>query len=132
MTDDTPYGKLSRRERQIMDILYRLGDCPAETVRSQLPDPPSYSAARAMLSKLEDKGYVTHYEQDLRYVYKPTVPREQVRRGALSRVVTTFFDGSVSQAVTGLLTGSDEELPPEELDRLAEIIEEARRRQGSE
>lgn len=130
MTDETPYRDLSRRERQIMDILYELGDAPAEAVRSRLPDPPSYSAARAMLAKLEDKGYVSHYEEDLRYVYRPTVPREEARRSAVSRLVTTFFDGSVAQAVTGMLDGSADELPPEELDRLAAIIDTARRRQG--
>jgi predicted transcriptional regulator len=112
-----------------MDILYQLGQAPAEAVRKRLPDPPSYSAARAMLAKLEDKGYVQHTEQDLKYVYSPTVPREEVRQSALTRVVTTFYDGSISQAVTGLLTGGDD-LPEEELERLAAIIDEARERRG--
>jgi BlaI family transcriptional regulator, penicillinase repressor len=132
MPDDSPYSHLSRRERQIMDILYQLGDAPAEAVRTRLPDPPSYSAARAMLAKLEDKGYVTHYEEELRYVYRPTVPREEASHSALSRVVTTFFDGSISQAVTGLLSDSADEILPEELDRLAAIIDAARERRGGD
>ena len=123
----SPYEDLTRRERQIMDILYRLGEAPAEEVRSRLPDPPSYSAARAMLAKLEEKGHVHHVERDLRYVYLPTVPREEVRRSVLTRVVDTFFDGSVTQAVTGLLSASDHNLPREELERLAELIDAARR-----
>jgi predicted transcriptional regulator len=82
-----------------------------------------------MLVKLEEKGHVTHVERDLRYVYLPTVPRDEVRRSVLHRVVDTFFEGSVSQALTGLLSQSDEELPEEELKRLAALIEDARRRQ---
>jgi predicted transcriptional regulator len=130
MAEQSPYEELTRRERQIMDILYRLGEASAEDVRSRLSDPPSYSAARAMLAKLEEKRHVTHVERDLRYIYLPTVPREEVRRSALSRVVQTFFDGSVSQAVTGLLSQSVEELPAEELERLAALIEDARGRKG--
>jgi predicted transcriptional regulator len=129
MAEASPYEELTRRERQIMDIVYRLGEATAEDVRSRLPDPPSYSAARAMLVKLEEKGHVTHVERDLRYVYLPTVPRDEVRRSVLHRVVDTFFEGSVSQALTGLLSQSDEELPEEELKRLAALIEDARRRQ---
>jgi predicted transcriptional regulator len=129
MAEASPYEELTRRERQIMDIVYRLGEATAEDVRSRLPDPPSYSAARAMLVKLEEKGHVTHVERDLRYVYLPTVPRDEVRRSVLHRVVDTFFEGSVSQALTGLLSQSDEELPEEELKRLATLIEDARRRQ---
>lgn len=125
-SDESPYRDLTRRERQIMDILYRLGEASVEDVRSRLPDPPGYSAARAMLAKLEDKGHVTHDEKDLKYVYSPTVPRDEVRRSALSRVVDTFFGGSVAQAVTGLLSQSGEELAPEELKRMAALIEEAR------
>ena len=129
MAEASPYEELTRRERQIMDIVYRLGEATAEDVRSRLPDPPSYSAARAMLVKLEEKGHVTHVERDLRYVYLPTVPRDEVRRSVLHRVVDIFFEGSVSQALTGLLSQSDEELPEEELKRLATLIEDARRRQ---
>ena len=132
MPDESPYEELTRRERQIMDILYRLGEASAEDVRSRLPDPPSYSAARAMLAKLEEKGHVRHVERDLRYIYLPTVPREEVRRSALTRVVQTFFDGSVSQAVTGLLSESDEEIPSAELERLAVLIEDARSRKGGD
>ena len=129
MPDESPYQDLSRRERQIMDILYELGEASAEAVRKRLPDPPSYSAARAMLAKLEDKGHVEHFERDLRYVYVPTVAKSVVRRSAASRLVRTFFGGSVTQAVTGLLDASADALSPEELDRLGRLIDQAKRKQ---
>ncbi|MGH9379582.1 MAG: BlaI/MecI/CopY family transcriptional regulator [Thermoanaerobaculia bacterium] len=122
-----PRNELSRRERQIMDILYELGTATAEQVRSRLPDPPSYSAARAMLARLEEKGHVVHVEEDLRYVYSPTVAKEAARESAIARLVRVFFDGSPAQAVTGLLGMSAEELSEEELDRLRKMIEQARR-----
>lgn len=130
--EESPYRDLSRRQRQILDILYELGEAPAEEVRRRLPDPPSYSAARAMLGKLEDKGYAEHFERDLRYVYVPAVPKAAAQRSALSRVVRTFFGGSVSSAVTGLLDVSRDALSAEELDRLGELIDEAKRRQDAE
>lgn len=121
-----PLNQLSRRERQIMDILFELGEAPAEDVRSRLPDPPSYSAARAMLRKLEEKGMVRHRAEDLRYVYSPTISREEARESAVSRLVRVFYDGSVAQAVNALVDRSASDLSDEELDRLAARIDEAR------
>lgn len=120
--------QLSRRERQIMDILLELGEAPAEDVRIRLPDPPSYSAARAMLRKLEEKGMVRHREESLRYVYAPAISREEARESAVSRLVRVFFDGSAARAVNALVDRSASELSDDELDRLAETIEDARKR----
>jgi BlaI family penicillinase repressor len=116
---------LSRRERQIMDILYERGRASANDVLEALPDPPGYSAVRAMLRVLEQKGHVRHEQDGPRYVFLPTVPRETARERALSRLVRTFFEGSAEGAMAALLDG--EELEPEALDRLAERIAEARR-----
>ena len=116
--------KLSRREREIMNALFALGDrASAEQVRSQLSEPPSYSAVRAMLAKLEAKGYVKHREENFRYVYYPTTPRTTARRSALQELVKVFFDGSPGQTVTALLKNenwSDEELAAlgAEIDRI--------------
>lgn len=120
-------AQLSRRERQIMDILLELGEAPAEEVRTRLPDPPSYSAARAMLRKLEDKGMVRHREESLRYVYAPAISREEARESAVSRLVRVFFDGSAARAVNALVDRSASELSDDELDRLARTIDEARK-----
>jgi predicted transcriptional regulator len=119
--------QLSRRERQILDILYRQGRATAAEVRAELPNPPSYSAARAVLRILEGKGHVRHEEQGLRYVYLPTVPREKARRSAVRHLVETFFHGSAEQAVAALLDASAAKLSTEELDRLAGLIERARK-----
>ena len=94
---------LSRRERQIMDVIYRLGQATAQDVMDNLADPPSYSAVRAMLRILEEKGHVRHEEESLRYVYLPTAPRAAARRSAVRHLVETFFDGSTEQAVAALL-----------------------------
>ena len=123
-------SQLSRRERQIMDILLELGEAPAEEVRTRLPDPPSYSAARAMLRKLEEKGMVRHREQDLRYVYSPAISREEARESAMTRLVRVFFDGSAARAVNALVDRSASELSDEELDRLARAIDDARSRRA--
>lgn len=123
-------SQLSRRERQIMDILLELGEAPAEEVRTRLPDPPSYSAARAMLRKLEEKGMIRHREQDLRYVYSPAISREEARESAITRLVRVFFDGSAARAVNALVDRSASELSDEELDRLARAIEDARARRA--
>ena len=117
------YNKLSRRERQIMDILLELRQATAEEVRSRLPDPPSYSAARAMLAKLEEKGHVQHIERDLRYVYKPAISRSAARRSAVARLVRVFFDRSLADAVRGLLDSSADSLSDEELNRISAQIE---------
>ena len=117
---------LSRRERQIMDVIYREGQATATEVLERLPDPPSYSAVRAMLRVLENKGHVRHVADGTRYVYQPTLPRERAGRPALASVLETFFEGSTEKAVAALLDLSRKGLSEEELDRLSELIEQAR------
>src|SRR3954471_7185615 len=116
---------LSRRERQIMDVIYRRGRATAAEVLEDMPDPPSYSAVRAMLRLLEEKGHVRHEQDGPRYVFLPTVHRDRASRSALTHVVRTFFDGSASDAVAALLNESGK-LTNEELDRLAAMIDRAR------
>jgi BlaI family transcriptional regulator, penicillinase repressor len=124
-------GELSRRERQIMDALFELGEASAEEVRQRLPEPPSYSAVRVMLTRLEKKGYIRHREEGLRYVYVPAVSKARERRSALSRLVQTFFGGSTAEAITALLDTA-EDLSDEELDRLAATIEETKEKRKEE
>ena len=126
MTRQT-HNDLSRRERQIVDILYAQGRATAAEVQSALPDPPSYSAVRAMLRILEDKGHVRHEQDGPRYVYVPTVARDNAKRSALRHMLQTFFDGSAEQAISALLDDSSTRLSDRELDRLARIIDQARR-----
>jgi len=121
------HQQLSRRERQIMDALYRLGRATAAEVLAAIPDPPSYSAVRAHLRTLEEKGHVVHQAEELRYIYVPTMRPEQARRSAVSHLVDTFFGGSVAQAASALLDPKAARLTPDELDRLARLIEEARK-----
>ena len=123
----TNHTDLSRRERQILDILYQRGRATAADVQQALPEPPSYSAVRALLRILEDKGHVRHQQDGPRYVYIPTVARENAKRSALRHVLRTFFDGSAEQAISALLDESSTKLSPAELDRLARLIEDARR-----
>jgi predicted transcriptional regulator len=123
-------AQLRRRERQIMEILLELGEATAEEVRKRLPSPPSYSTARALLARLEEKGAVRHTERDLRYVYSPAISLTQARKSAVSRLVDVFFEGSVAQAVTGMVDLGESDLSREELDALAERIAEARKRRG--
>src|SRR5437762_7182732 len=111
------HQSLSRRERQIMDILYRQGRASASEIHEALPDRPSYSAVRAKLRVLEEKGHVRHQEQALRYVYLPTMTRGTARRSALRHMVSTFFEGSVEEAVAALLDLSAADLSKTELDR---------------
>ena len=118
---------LSRRERQIMDVIYARGAVSVQEVVDQIPDPPSYSAVRAMLRVLEEKGHVKHREDGPRYVYLPTVPRDEASRSALRQLVRTFFDGSAEQAAAALLDMSGSELTEDELDRLSNAIEQARK-----
>ena len=118
---------LSRRERQIMDIIYAQGRATAAEVLERLADPPSYSAVRALLRVLEDKGHLQHEQDGPRYVYKPTVSRTRARQTALERLVHTFFDGSPEQAVAALLDMSAGDLGDEELARLQNLIEQARK-----
>jgi BlaI family penicillinase repressor len=122
----SPNADLGRRERQIMDVVYRLGRASVGDVREHLPDPPSYSAVRAMLNILEDKGHLTHEQDGLRYMYKPTAGRAQVRRSALRHVVQTFFDGSPTNAVAALLEMTDGKLSPSDRERLAKMIAQAK------
>lgn len=118
-------AQLSRRERQIMDVIYRRGRATAAEVLDGLPDPPGYSAVRAMLRLLEEKGHVHHEQDGPRYVFLPTVNRDRARKSALEHVVRTFFDGSVTEAVAALLD-ADAKLSPADLDRLSMMIENAR------
>ena len=118
---------LTRREREIMDILYRRGRATAHEVLADLADPPSYSAVRALLRLLEERGHVRHVEDGPRYVYSPARARGDARRSALAHVVRTFFAGSVEDAVAALVESSRSRLSREELDRLGEIIDRAKR-----
>jgi predicted transcriptional regulator len=118
---------LSRRERQIMDILYQRGKLSAAEVREAMVDAPGYSAVRAMLRILEEKGHVKHQAEGLKYVYAPTVAREKAKRSAVKHLVDTFFADSPAQIVAALLDVSSTRLTREELDRMSEIIEKAKR-----
>lgn len=120
-------ASFSRRERQIMDVVYRLGRATASEVLAELPDPPSYSAVRAHLRVLEEKGHLRHEQDGTRYAYVPTVSRARARRSALDSLVTTFFDGSPAAAAAALLDVSKGELDAADLDRLAALIDEARK-----
>ena len=122
MTTNDP---LSRRERQILDILYAKGTATAADVLAALPDPPSYSAVRALLRILEEKGHARHEAQGSRYLYLPMVPRERARSSALSRIVKTFFDGSAAQAAAALVDSGS--LSDDELAKLSSLIERARK-----
>lgn len=119
------HHQLSRRERQIMDIVYRLGEATAAEVMENLPDPPSYSAVRALLRILEEKSHLRHRQEGPRYVYMPTVPVDAAKQSALKHVLSTFFEGSVSQAVAALLDLSRDDLSDAELARLARLIDQA-------
>ncbi len=120
-------SELGRRERQIMDVLYRLGRASVAEVREELPDPPTYSAVRGMLRLLEEKGYATHIRDGLRYIYLPTADTAQVRKSALQHVVETFFGGSAESAVAALLDLPETRLSAEERARLLSAIRKARR-----
>jgi predicted transcriptional regulator len=119
-------AQLSRRERQVMDIVYRTGKATVSEVLDALPDPPTYSAVRALLRILETKGHLAHRQDGPRYVYHPTVPREAASETALERLLTTFFGGSVERTVATLLDLEAEKLSDEELDRLAELVAAAK------
>jgi predicted transcriptional regulator len=127
MTKKPKLSAFSRRERQIMDILYKLERASVGQVLSKLADKLSYSTVRAQLRVLEEKGHVRHEEHGLRYVYVPAVPRDVARRSALRHLVETFFDGSTEKVVAALLGGEVARISPEELDRLARLIAKARK-----
>ena len=117
----------SRRERQIMEILYRRGKASASEVRAAMPDAPSYSAVRAMLHVLEEKGHVKHVAEGLKYTYVPVVTADKARRSAVKHLLDTFFSDSPEQVVAALLDISSQRLTREELDRMAELIEKAKK-----
>lgn len=123
-----PGMELSRRERQIMDVLYARGKATVAEVMRELPDPPSYSAVRATLRILEEKGHVDHEQDGPRYVYTPRVETDRARRAAVQHLVTTFFQGSEEEAVMTLLKMSDAELTEAEMERIRARIREARRK----
>jgi predicted transcriptional regulator len=118
--------RLSRREREIMAVLYRMGRATAGEVRAALDGTPADSTVRTQLRVLEDKGHVRHEEVGLRYVYMPTVPRHAARRSALKNLVETFYDGSTAKVVAALL-GGDADVSDDELERIAELVRKARR-----
>jgi BlaI family penicillinase repressor len=118
---------LSRRERQILDALYKAGRATAAEVRQAMPQAPSYSAVRTLLRILEDKGHVRHEQDGTRYVYTPTVTRERAKRSALRHVLNTFFEGSATQAILALLDEDSKRLSAEDWDRLTAMIERARK-----
>ena len=124
MADGT--GGLSRRERQIMDVVYRLGEATVADVREAMTDAPSYSTVRALMRVLTDKGELTHTTDGPRYVYRPTTPREEASASALERVLSTFFDGSPSQAMAALMDLSSDQLTDDELDELETLVRKAR------
>ena len=115
-------GRVSRRERQVMEILFRKGRATAEEVLEELPDPPSYSAVRALLATLEQKELVIHEKESRRYVYLPAVPEKKAKRTALKQLLTTFFEGSPEKLVASLLDPRDQNLSAEEISRIRELI----------
>ncbi|HEV3040768.1 MAG TPA: BlaI/MecI/CopY family transcriptional regulator [Candidatus Angelobacter sp.] len=123
--DNEKHLQLGRRERQIMDVVYRRGKASVTEVRGDLPDPPSYSAVRAMLGLLEDKGYLRHEQHGLKYLYLPRQDPRQVRTSALKHIVKTFFGGSPEQAVMALLEISDTRLSAKDRQYLSQLIKKA-------
>lgn len=122
--------RLSRRERQIMDALFRLGEGSVADVRDNMPNAPGYSAVRAQLRILEEKGHVAHTKDGPRYVYRPEMPLDRAKRSAITHVAETFFGGSAVQMMASLLDGRSLALSPAELDRLSLLIEQARKEEG--
>ena len=123
---DSLHAVLTRRERQIMDVLFRRGRATAAEVMEDLPGSPSYSTVRTQLRVLEEKGHVRHEEEGVRYIYMPAVRRHAARKSALKHLVDTFFDGSAEKAVAALLGGEAARVSSEELDRISELVAKAR------
>ncbi len=119
----TEKGGMSRRERQIMDILYRLGQASAKEVMENLPDPPSYSAVRALMATLESKGMVKHSKESRRYIYKPLIAGKRARRSALSNLLSTFFEGRPEKLVAALLDPADMQLDKKEIEKIREALD---------
>ena len=125
ITTPPPTADLGRRERQILDVVYRLGRAAVADVRAELPDPPSYSAVRGMLNLLKDKGHLRTEADGLRYVYLPVVEPSEARRSALAHVVRTFFGGSQAEAASALFDLQDQKLSRDELARLSRLVQQA-------
>jgi len=125
-------SQLSRRERQIMEILFRRGEASVAEVLDALPDPPSYSAVRGLLRILEEKGHLSHAQQGTRYVYRPVQSRKTAAKAALTQVVQTFFGGSVEQTVATLLSDAEMRLSDEEIARLTALIDDAKERSSDD
>jgi len=117
----------SRREREIMDALYKLGKASAAQILDEIPDPPTYTAIRSLLTILEKKGHVRHASDGTRYIYEPAVGREQMGRRAIDQLLKTFFDNSVEQAVAALLNRKDADISRDDLDRLSRLIDKAKK-----
>lgn len=115
-------GQVSRRERQVMEILFRVGKATAQEILEELPDPPSYSAVRALLAILEEKGLVTHAKDSRKYVYSPAVPEKKAKRSALKQLLTTFFEGRPEKLVASLLDPDDQKLSADEIARIRRLI----------
>ena len=126
-SESHPSRDLSRRERQIMNVLFKHGTCTAAQVMDYLPDPPSYSAVRALLRILEEKGHITHEKVGPRYVYAPVMPKDEAGEQAIRHTVTTFFKGSISDAVAALLDQSETPVDEDDLARLERLIESRRK-----
>ncbi len=125
------HSTLSRRERQIMDILYRLGRATANEVMDALSGEPNYSTVRTQLRVLEGKGHIRHEEQGLRYIYTPIVPRHEIRQSALKHLVDTFFEGSTQKVVAALLGSEGAQITQDELESIAELVEKVRKKGAS-
>lgn len=119
--------ELSRRERQILDALYELGKASAAEIHAAIPNPPTYTAVRTHLTNLEEKGQVKFERDGARYIYEPTVPKGEMAKSAMDSLLKTFFDNNVELVVASLIDPEQTQLSPEQLDRLAEIIEQARK-----
>jgi len=117
-------GQMSRRERQIMDILYRLGQGSAKDVLDNLPDPPSYSAVRALMATLENKEMVKHSKESRRYIYKPAITEKRARRSAMSNILSTFFEGRPEKLVAALLDPKDMQLNQKEIEKIRQALDE--------
>jgi len=118
-------GQLSRRERQIMDIVYRLGQASAKEVQENLPDPPSYSAVRALLVTLENKGMLKHGKESRSYIYKPVITEKKARKSAVQNLLSTFFDGKPEKLVAALLEDEDQKLSKTEIDDIRKLVDQS-------
>lgn len=123
---EPPFAELSRRERQIMEVVYAEGEVSVREVRDRLPVPPSYSAVRTTLGILEEKGHVRHRQEGPRYLYSPRVPLDEARKAALAKLVSTFFDGSVEEAAVALLRSDAASIPDDRIEALEAMIRRAR------